>query len=146
MFATDLASCDPAETLARAAAAHEQQRRSELELIHAAQRWAELHPSPVRVGNGGLPGGEQSRVYGGEGCPEIAEFAVTEFGAVIGRSTGSAARFIGQALALPCRFPLTWERVQSGEATAWKALQVIQECVTLSLDAAVIVDRRVAKI
>ncbi|QNE19666.1 hypothetical protein F1D05_19270 [Kribbella qitaiheensis] len=146
MFAIDLAGCDTAETLSLAAAAHERQRESELELILLAQHYAELHPAPSRVRDDGLPGGEQARVYGGEGCPEIAEFAVAEFGAVIGRSSASAARFIGQAVALPYRFPLTWERVQSGAATGWKALQVVQDCVTLSLAVAAIVDRRVADI
>jgi hypothetical protein len=146
MFDIDFTDCDAAETLARAAAAHERQRRSELELILSAQHYARLHPSPVRVRDDVLPGGEQGRVYGGDGCPEIAEFAVAEFGVMTGRSPGSAAKFIGQAVALEYRFPLTWERVQSGDATGWRALQVVQECVTLSFEAAAIVDRRVADI
>ncbi|MEU0093082.1 hypothetical protein [Kribbella sp. NPDC006257] len=144
--AFEFADCDAAETLARAAAAHELQRRSELELILSAQHFARLHPSPARVRDDGLPGGEQTRVYGGVGCPEIAEFAAAEFGAVIGRSAGSAAMFIGQSVALEYRFPLTWERVRAGDATGWKALQLAQDCVTLSLEAAAIVDRRVADI
>ncbi|QNE17518.1 hypothetical protein F1D05_05855 [Kribbella qitaiheensis] len=142
----DFSSLDAAQTLARASAAHELQRRSELELILLAQHYAHLHPSSARVRDDGLPGGEQTKVYGGEGCPEIAEFAVAEFGVVTGRSAGSAAKFIGQAVALPYRFPLTWKQVESGEATGWKALHVVQECVTLSVDAAAIVDRRVADI
>jgi len=145
MFATDFAGCDAAQTLALVAAAHEQQRRSELDLILLAQHYAGLHPAPARV-RGGVPGAEQGRVYGGEGCPEMGEFAVAEFGAVVGRSAGSAAMFIGQAVALKCRFPRTWDRVRAGDATGWKALQLVQDCVALSLEAAAIVDRRVADI
>ncbi|QNE21667.1 hypothetical protein F1D05_31795 [Kribbella qitaiheensis] len=142
MFATDFTGCDAAQTLAAASAAYEQQRQSELNLILAAQHQADLHPAPGR--SHGRPGGEQARVYGGDGNPEIAEFAVAEFGVVIGRSPGSAARFVGQCVALRHRFPATWERVKSGHATGWRALQVVQECVELSAEAAAIVDRRVA--
>ncbi|QNE19560.1 hypothetical protein F1D05_18595 [Kribbella qitaiheensis] len=142
MFATDFTDCDAAQTLAAASAAYEQQRQSELDLILTAQHHADLHPRPGR--SHGRPGGEQARVYGGDGNPEIAEFAVAEFGVMIGRSPGSAARFVGQCVALRHRFPLTWQRVKSGHATGWRALQVVQECVELSAEAAAIVDRRVA--
>jgi hypothetical protein len=146
MFPIEFAECDTAETLARVEAAHERQRRSELDLILLAQHYAQLHPAPTRGRGGGVPGGERARVYGGEGCPEIGEFAPAEFGVVTGVSPGSAARFIGQCVALPFRFPITWERVKSGHATPWKARQIAQDCVTLSMEAAAIVDRRVADI
>jgi hypothetical protein len=142
MFPTEFADCDAAETLARVEAAHAQQRRSELDLILLAQHYAYLHPVPTH--GRGLPGGERARVYGGEGCPEVAEFAPAEFGAITGVSPGSAARFIGQCVALPFRFPNTWDRVKTGRATPWKARQIAQDCVNLSLEAAAIVDRRVA--
>jgi hypothetical protein len=148
MFPIEFAECDTAETLARVEAAHERQRRSELDLILLAQHYAHLHPAPTRDRGrgGGVPGGERARVYGGEGCPEIGEFAPAEFGVVTGVSPGSAARFIGQCVALPFRFPSTWERVKSGHATPWKARQIAQDCVNLSMEAAAIVDRRVADI
>ncbi|QNE19387.1 hypothetical protein F1D05_17525 [Kribbella qitaiheensis] len=146
MFATDFSHCDVAQTLSAAVVAHERQRQGELDLILLAQHYADLHPSRATVRDDGLPGGEQTRVYGGEGCPEITEFAAAEFGAVTGRSAGSAAVFIGRAVALRERFPQTWKRVKSGHATGWKACLMAQDCVTLSFEAAAIVDRRVADI
>ncbi|MEU0092282.1 hypothetical protein [Kribbella sp. NPDC006257] len=144
MFPIEFADCDAAETLARVEAAHARQRQCELDQILLAQHYAALHPVPTH--NPGLPGGERAHVYGGEGCPRIAEFAPAEYGAVTGVSAFSAARFLGQCVALPARFPLTWQRVLTGHATAWKARQLAQDCVTLSLEAASIVDHRVADI
>jgi len=105
MFPTEFAACDTAETLIRVEAAHARQRRSELDLILLALHYARLHPAATH--GYGLPGGERTRVYGGDGCPEVAEFAPAEYGAVTGVSPGAAARFIGQCLALAFRFPLT---------------------------------------
>ena len=144
MFPFEFADCNAAETLARVEAAYARQRQCELDQILLAQHYAALHPVPTH--NPGLPGGERAHVYGGEGCPEIAEFAPAEYGAVTGVSALSAARFLGQCVALPARFPLTWERVSTGRATPWKARQIAQDCVTLSLEAASIVDHRVADI
>jgi hypothetical protein len=91
-------------------------------------------------------GGERGVVYGGSGCPGIAEFAVAEFGAMIGRSAGSAAIFIGQSLALRHRLPRIWAQVQGGHGEPWKARTIATACLALSVDAAEIVDRRVAGI
>ena len=93
-----------------------------------------------------IPGSERHKVYGGPGCPSIAEFAPAEFGTVTGRSAAASARFIGQALSLRHRLPKIWEEVHSDRATPWKACQVATACVTLSMEAAAIVDRRVAGI
>ncbi|MEV0291924.1 hypothetical protein AB0H36_48090, partial [Kribbella sp. NPDC050820] len=100
-------------------------------------------PRPTRRPSDGR---ERAIVLGGEGCPEIAEFAPAEFGAMIGISAGAAADFIGQALALRHRLPLAWARVQSGQATPWKARKIATACLDLSEDAARAVDHRVAKV
>ncbi|MEV0291912.1 hypothetical protein AB0H36_48030, partial [Kribbella sp. NPDC050820] len=100
-------------------------------------------PRPTRRPSDGR---ERAIVLGGEGCPEIVEFAPAEFGAMIGISAGAAADFIGQALALRHRLPLTWARVQSGQATPWKARKIAAACLDLSEDAARTVDHRVAKV
>ena len=65
---------------------------------------------------------------------------------MIGLSPGAAADFIGQALALRHRFPLTWARVQAGEATPWKARKIATACLELSEEAARAVDQRVAQV
>lgn len=66
---------------------------------------------------GPMPGCEWLRVYGGDGCPGVAEFAPIELGAVLG-----------------------------GKAVAWRAHKIADACMSLSLEAAAIVDRRVAGI
>ncbi|TQJ05943.1 hypothetical protein FB475_5592, partial [Kribbella jejuensis] len=48
--------------------------------------------------------------------------------------------------ALRHRFPLTWARIQAGEATPWKARQIVRACTKLDHAAAEYVDRRVAAI
>jgi hypothetical protein len=65
---------------------------------------------------------------------------------MLGVTSESGARFIGQALALRHRLPLTWARVESGQATAWKARLIATACLPLSVEAAALVDARVAGI
>ena len=93
-----------------------------------------------------LPGMEQVRVYGGVGCPGVAEFAPVEFGAVMGMSSGAAASLMGDALALRHRLPRIWAAVLAGNAVSWRACKVARACLSLSVEAAAIVDRRVVGI
>ncbi|WP_165547492.1 DUF222 domain-containing protein, partial [Kribbella sindirgiensis] len=93
-----------------------------------------------------LPGYEQLRVYGGDGCPGVAEFAPIEFGAVMGMSSGAAASLIGEALALRHRLPRIWAAVLDGDAVPWRARKIARACLSLSQEAAAIVDRRVVGI
>ncbi|TCN41994.1 uncharacterized protein DUF222 [Kribbella orskensis] len=147
MFDGDVADLDATETLASAAELHVLRRQAEVRLIELAQHFADLHPDPATVpGQVSLAGGERGVVYGGPGCPAIAEFAAAEFGAMIGRSAGSAAVFIGQSLALRHRLPRIWAQVRSGHGEPWKARTIATACLALSVDAAEIVDRRVASI
>ncbi|WP_020387435.1 DUF222 domain-containing protein [Kribbella catacumbae] len=147
MFASDLDDYTARETLSSTGELHAQRNRIDVEILRHAQHFADLHPGTATVSDHELvPGGEQSRVYGGSGCPSVAEFAVAEFGVMIGRSTASAARYMGQALALRHRLPRIWAQVESGHATAWKACNIASACMDLSEEAAGIVDRRVANI
>ncbi len=147
MFDTDIADMDAPETLDSVARMHELRTRADLEILRLAQHFADLFPDPATIpGHVSLPGGERGQVYGGPGCPAVAEFAAAEFGAVIGRSAGSAANLMGQALALRHRLPHLWAKVESLQAEPWKACTVATACLTLSLEAAAIVDRRVAPI
>ncbi|GAA1620505.1 hypothetical protein GCM10009744_04150 [Kribbella alba] len=145
MFVEDVTQLAAAETLAATGEWHALQRESEVKLLQLAVHYADLFPSPARVPDD-QPGGERGVVYGGAGCPAIAEFAVAEFAAMLGVTSESGARFIGQALALRHRLPLTWARVESGQATAWKARLIATACLPLSVEAAALVDARVAGI
>ncbi|TDU89603.1 hypothetical protein EV138_3177 [Kribbella voronezhensis] len=148
MFEANLEDLDARETLASAARLQEQRDQIDIELIEHALHFADLHPDPATLAGhtSSVPGGERGKVYGGPGCPGVAEFAPAEFGAVTGRGKVAAAHYIGQALALRHRLPETWEQVRNGRAVEWKARQIATACLSLSEDAAAIVDRRVAQI
>ncbi|TCM51599.1 hypothetical protein [Kribbella sp. VKM Ac-2568] len=147
MFACDVTELTAAETLASAAQLHAQRNRTDVELLDLALHFADLHPDPATVpGHHSVPGGERGVVYGGPGCPAVAEFAVAEFGAATGRSTASAAAFFGQALALRHRLPRILAQVRSEHATAWKACTIATACLHLSEQAAALVDAEVADI
>ncbi len=89
---------------------------------------------------------ERARVYGGEGCPEVAEFAPVELGAALGISSYAAAELIGDALGLRHRLPLTWARVVAGEVQAWRARKIATACQPLNPAAAGFVDATVAPV
>ncbi|WP_433161285.1 DUF222 domain-containing protein [Kribbella sp. CA-247076] len=149
MFENDLASLSTADLLESAAAHRAEVNRLEARLLEHAQIYADrYHPDACRnrPGRRSGDGRERAVVLGGDGCPEIAEFAPAEFGVMIGISAGAAADYIGQALALRHRLPFTWARVQAGEATPWKARKIATACLELSQDAAKAVDQRVAKV
>ncbi|WP_132153255.1 DUF222 domain-containing protein, partial [Kribbella antiqua] len=149
MFDGDLTSLPTPELLESAAEHRAEENRRAARLIEHAQIFADRHHPDVcaqRPGRRSSDGRERAVVLGGEGCPEIAEFAPAEFGVMIGVSAGAAAHYIGQALALRHRLPFTWARVQAGEATPWKARKIATACLDLSEEAARAVDRRVAKI
>ncbi|QNE20066.1 hypothetical protein F1D05_21810 [Kribbella qitaiheensis] len=148
MFESNLEELDARATLASAAHLHEQRKRIDVALIEHALHFADLHPDPATIPGhpSPAPGGERGKVYGGHGCPGVAEFAPAEFGAVTGRGKVAAAHYIGQSLALRHRLPATWEQVRNGHATEWKARQVATACLGLTEDAAAIVDQRVAPI
>jgi hypothetical protein len=147
MFACDVTELDAAETLTAATDAHAVRTQADLDLIDLSLHFADLHPDPATIpGHVSLPGGERGWVCGGPGCPGFAEFAAAEFGAAIGRSTASAAAFMGQSLALRHRLPLTLAMIRSGHGEPWKARTIATACLPLSVEAAAIVDRRVARI
>lgn len=147
MFPCDVVDFDTAATLAAAADLHALTNQTAVDLLRLAQHFADLHPNPATIpGHQTLPGGERGIVYGGPGCPAVAEFAAAEFGAVTGRTAGSAARYIGQAQALRYRLPRTWAQVLSGHAIPWKACLAATACMRLSEEAVALVDRRIAAI
>ncbi|MER7250447.1 hypothetical protein [Kribbella sp. NPDC000426] len=150
MFDIDLEELSTANLLESAAEHRAIANQADARLLQHAQIYADrFHPSacrlrPARPGRRPGDGRERAVVLGGEGCPEIAEFAISEFGLILGISSTVAAGFLGEALALRHRFPFTWARVLSGDATPWKARQLATACLKLSEEAARAVDKRVA--
>ncbi|MEN3263653.1 NUDIX domain-containing protein, partial [Pseudonocardia sp.] len=141
----DMDGLDAAAVLTATAASRALREQLETRDLQRAQHFADLHVEPG-PGRKASRGGQRYTVYGGAGCPAIAEFAIAEFGAMLGVSSISAGRYIGEALALRHRLPRTWAQVLSGHATPWKACKIATACLALSEEAAAIVDRKVASI
>jgi hypothetical protein len=87
---------DPATVLGRARAQKQAEDDAARQVMREAARWASMHSVDSLVGP--ADGWHESALpLGGEGCPEVAEFAVIEFAATLGRSTESGRRYLGHA-------------------------------------------------
>ena len=119
--------------------------RAEVGFLQVALVFADRNHEPYRPTGGEIVAAvERIKVYGGDGCPGVAEFAPVEFGARYGMSAGAAAAFIGDALGLRHRLPRVFARVLAGQAPAWRARQIARACLSLSqAAAAAIVDAEV---
>lgn len=119
-----------------------------------AHQWAVLHPALEESDAATFAArGSDGALYApiaGPGCPAVAEFAIPEFGAVLGISTDAAKRVIGHSLELRHRLPRLWALVQEGSLPAWRARRVAEATIhastALTLEAADWVDRQVAAV
>ncbi len=134
------------EVLAFADACAETARQAEADLLRAAYQWAVIHdPDRLDPATCDKPGRERARRLGGDGVPEVTEFAAAEFGARIGRSSYAAAQLIADSQDLHHRHPALWSRVQAGEVRASYARFVAGKTRELSRDEAAYVDAAVAE-
>ena len=118
---------------------------AEVELIRIAYRWAiRHHPDRLQPTDGDRPGRERSRRYGGEGTPQVCEFAAAELGARIGRSARAAAALMADSLDLHHRHHGLWDRVQAGKVRASYARHVTTKTRDLTPEQAGFVDAGVA--
>ena len=81
---------------------------------------------------------------GGEGTPEIADFAPAELGCSLKTSAGSAKRLIADALDLRYRLPKTWAAARAGQAPVYQARHIATTTRHLTLGQARQVDARIA--
>lgn len=93
-----------------------------------------------------LPGGEQRLDLGGDGCPEVPEFAILEIAAVLHTSHTSMRGVVADALSVRWRHPRMWRAVMTGRFPVWQARKIAQAVRVAGLDraAALRVDRAVA--
>ncbi len=138
-----LAGLDAAGVLSEAAGTKQVERRVQAKQLWLAMRWADLHAVLTRPGAVGK-GRERLVRLGGDGTPEVAEFAAAELGAVLAMTDGAAKSLIGDGLDLRHRFPLLWRRVQDGWVEVWLARRIVQEARPLTVEAAAAVDARIA--
>jgi Domain of unknown function (DUF222) len=121
------------------------QRRCEVQILEAAVQHAYLHNGDsLDPDESRKPGRERARRLGGDGTPDVGEFAAAELGARLGMSTISAGLLMGDGLDLMHRLPRLWRRVESGEVRVHLARLVARKTRDLTPEQAAYVDSRVA--
>jgi 5-methylcytosine-specific restriction endonuclease McrA len=149
---TRVESMTPGEVLTAVVASRARERAEAAHQLVLACAWADQHPAlepgeeATLVAAG--PDGGVHLPISGDGCPQATEYAVAEFGAVLGESTDTAKRLIGHALELRHRLPRLWALVLDGRTPAWRARLVAAETISrgLTTEAADWVDRQVAAV
>jgi hypothetical protein len=137
---------DAAATLSLVSESHRLLLENESRLVELAAHWADLHhPDSQAPVEQTLPGAEQGRQLGGDGTPQVLEFAAAEFGARMETSSGAARALIADALDLRHRHPELWQLISTGGVPVWKARKVAQATRHLSRSAAMHVDAAVAR-
>ena len=144
MFDTDLSLLDARATLAAARDARRASEQAEVLELETAAHWTDLN-AVLKAGSGvALPGYETLVQMGGAGTPEVAEFAPSELGAVLGMSPFAGRRLVADALDLRHRLPRLWRRIRAGEVKPWIGRKTADTTRALSIETAAVVDRRLA--
>jgi hypothetical protein len=133
------------ELLDHAQALAATRNRLEVEILRVAVQHAYLHHADsLDPTESGKPGRERSRRVGGEGTPEVTEFAAAELGVHLGVSTISAWMLMADGLDIRHRLPRLWRRVEAGEVRVYLARLVARRSRDLTAGQAAYVDERVA--
>ncbi len=136
---------DAASVLAHARAQRRVEEDAARGVMRAAARWASMHSTASLVGP--ADGWHESCLpLGGEGCPEVAEFAVVEFAASLGKSTEAGRRYLSHAVEGCYRLTRCWARLEAGELQAWRLGFIAERTLCLSPEAAAFVDIHVAPV
>src|SRR3954465_2561044 len=121
---------DPAAVLAYARARRQAEDDEAREVMKAAARWAAMHSADSLVGPVD-EWHEHSLPLGGEGCPEVAEFAVVEFAAALGKTTQAGRLYLSKAVEARYRLNRCWKRLEAGVLPAWKLGIIAEQTMTL---------------
>jgi hypothetical protein len=142
MFDSDPSVLDPGLILTAAEETTRSLNLIEARKLEIACAWADANG--VVTDDRALPGTERLVRLGGDGTPQIAEFAPAEFGAACGESAFAGRCLIADALDLRHRHPLLWARVQAGQVKAHVARRVAQTTRPHARNLAIMVDKVVA--
>ncbi|HZJ06981.1 MAG TPA: hypothetical protein VFD59_16120 [Nocardioidaceae bacterium] len=135
---------DPGGILAFAVEQRAAADRAEANLLVAATEFADVYSfADVRAFGIRSRGIERMVRLGGEGTPEVAEFAAAEFGAELKMSTYAAEQMMASALDLRHRLPMTWASVRMQLTQAWIGAKIAKMTRHLSQRAARYVDEQV---
>jgi hypothetical protein len=123
----------------------ESRLRCDAEILRAAVQHAYLNTSETLDPRATHePGRERAVRVGGDGTPEVTEFAAAELGARLGVSSWSARALMADGLDLLHRLPDLWRRVGRLETPAHLARLVARKTRDLTPEQAAYVDGRVA--
>ena len=92
-----------------------------------------------------MSGAERVHPYGGDGTPDIPEFAVCEVAAALGLANRTASRLVADMLDLRHRLPLLFQCLRHGDVEAWRVRNVAAGTRLLSMAHAAEVDVRLSK-
>ena len=146
MFDEDVSDLDAGSVADRLLASTRAVMAAEAEQLVLATQWADLHaPEFVADCESLAPGAEGVKRLGGDGCPEMSEFAGAELAVYLGRTTASGEALIADAVNLRHRHPLLWRALRQGDVRVWLAIRVARRCaaVKLSEEQALWVDAQV---
>ncbi|SDS02000.1 DUF222 domain-containing protein [Microlunatus soli] len=139
------AGLDAVQVLRNVSLARRQERAARTKKLIMATCWADCHPpESIDPHQLAIPGGDRPIHPGGDGTPEMAAFAIAEFGAELALSIASTERFIADALDIRHRLPRTWTRLRALEIEGFHAQQIARETRHLSLQQALLVDAAIA--
>jgi hypothetical protein len=144
MFDIDLSAFGAEATLRHVTALRAVAEQADRALLMSAAHWADLH-GVVDAAPTALPGTERLVRLGGDGTPEVAEFAAAELGAELSLSPYAASLLMADALDLRHRLPVLWGRICAGEVKPWIGRKVAQATRQLSAAAVEPVDVTVAR-
>src|SRR4051794_18200385 len=136
---------DPAAVLAYARAEKQAEDQAARNVMRAAARWAALHSADSLVGPVD-EWHEHALPLGGEGCPEVAEFAVVEFAAALGKTTAAGRLYLSKAVEARYRLTRCWKRLEAGQLPAWKLGIIAEQTMSLPPAGAAFVDQHVASV
>lgn len=139
----DLTSLDVTALARLAEWNHAELIARENRVLLLACAWADAHPGDPLL-SGVDVSMERPVRLGGDGAPDVAEYACAEFGAVQGKSTVAARDLLADALDIRHRLPELWQLVVRNAVRAWQARRVAEATRALSLEAAAEVDHVVA--
>lgn len=127
----------PRGLLEAAAEGVRSRRLAQVAEMRLAAQWAVLHGEPRDER-------DPMKEPGGEGTPEIREFAIPELAMARDEHALTTRALIADTLDLMHRLPLTWAVVERGGCETWVARKVAVTCRDLPLASVGIVDRAVA--
>ena len=144
MFDWEVGGLSAADAAAAVSAAHQSMVEQECLLLQLAAHWADLHHPDSVVGRVAGPGRERARRWGGDGTPEVLEFAAAELGARQGTTTGAGRAMLADVRHLRYSAAADLDAGLCRRVWAWRARKVAQATRHLSRDAAAQVDVAVA--